>query len=129
MEPSSNGPILFYDGVCALCNHWVRFLLRVDKTIRFAPLQGTTAQKRGIGGDLETLIYCDDAGFHTRSDAILSIFKHLGLPWSFFYITILIPRPLRDFLYRIVARTRYRVFGKLGSCPLPSRDNALRFLP
>ena len=118
---------MFYDGECALCHGGVRFILAEDRfdSIRFAPLQSEifkerlTATERERMGD--TVVFETETGeLLSRSTAIASMLQRLGGLWRIAGVLLrLIPRPLRDFAYDLVARTRYRVFGrKKEYCPL-----------
>lgn len=135
------GPILFYDGVCGLCNTLVQFLLKRDKRgrLRFASLQSNFAEKvlRRHGfdpKDLDTLHVVEnyeqlDERVLQRSDAILRAGRELGGHWSVLAaMAKIIPRPLRDIAYRYVAQNRYRVFGKYEACMLPDPNQRSRFL-
>lgn len=128
-----------YDGWCALCNGAVRFILRYDRrrTLRFAPLQGTTARAFLLCHphlstvDSLIIIETDDSGSETiflRSDGLLRIAAYLGGPWSFLRFTRIIPRVLRDAVYGLIAAARYRFFGRYDSCPLPPPEYRSRFL-
>ena len=138
---STAGPILFYDGVCGLCNTLVQFLLKHDKRgrLRFASLQSDFAEKvlRRHGfdpKDLDTLHVVenyDEAGERLlqRSDAVLRAGRELGGHWSVLaVIAKIVPRSLRDIAYRFVAQNRYRVFGKYETCMLPDPNQRSRFL-
>ena len=138
---STASPILFYDGVCGLCNTLVQFLLKHDKKgrLRFASLQSDFAEKvlRRHGfdpKDLDTLHVVEnyeqpDERLLQRSDAVLRAGRELGGHWSVLAaIAKIVPRPLRDIAYRFVARNRYRVFGKYETCMLPNPDQRSRFL-
>lgn len=138
---SSEGPIILYDGVCGLCNRLVQFLLRHDKQgrLRFASLQSDFAakvlQRHGIDPkDLDTLHVIENyeqpnERVLQRSDAILRAARELGGFWSASAAAAkVIPRSLRDVVYRFVARNRYRVFGKYDSCMLPDPNQRSRFL-
>ncbi len=137
----SSGPIVLYDGVCALCNGLVRFVLARDRAgvFRFASLQGGTARamlaRHGRNPDaLDTLVVVLDAGrpgerVLDRSAAALFVLRQLPGAWNVLARAMaLVPRPLRDLVYRQVARTRYRTFGKYDACPLPPPDVRDRFL-
>ena len=140
-------PLLLYDGVCVLCNGLVRFLLRHDNseaksearlaTFRFAPLQSplalellppsaTTALE---GVVLITNTLTPSQRLYRRSDAVAHALQLLGSPWRRFgTLLALIPRPLREFGYTIVARLRYRLFGRYATCPIPTPDQRSRIL-
>lgn len=138
--------LLLYDGTCGLCHGLVQFLIRRDRrdALRFAALQSEFA--RGLvaraGGDpdrLETLYAIDDADAvyadpegaplraRVRSRAALTAIAAVGGPWRVFGALRVIPRPLLDLGYRLVARIRYRVFGKVA-CELPSPEERQKFL-
>ena len=127
-------PIVFFDGVCGLCNKFVDFLLRHDRqaVLRFAALQGETARRLLSDTDarsLDTMMYVDRRGTFRRSAAVVRILRHLGGVWAIGGgILWIVPLPLRDIGYRFVALMRYRVFGKRETCRLPSTDERERFL-
>ena len=141
-----SNPIVLYDGVCGLCNRTVQFALKHDREgiFRFASLQSALAGRilarhNRDASDLDTVyvvLNCDPSRTGTvdetlleRSDAVLYILRRLGGFWGVAGSLLrLIPRPLRDWGYGIVARIRYRVFGKYETCPLPSAETRARFL-
>jgi predicted DCC family thiol-disulfide oxidoreductase YuxK len=130
-----------YDGTCGLCNACVRLLLRIDKagTLRFAPLQGTTAQailrERGLPTeDFDSLIFVpdfprSDGPHHLRTEGVLRVLKELGGVWRAMLWLRIIPAGVRDFFYKLVARMRYRLFGEYRPRPLARPEWAARFLP
>jgi len=132
--------VYLYDGVCALCNGAVRFLLRHDRRgrFRFAPLQGTLARDLLArhderADDLDTFWVVRDAGTASetvlsRSRAVLFAVRELGLPWSLAALAEVIPRPVLDVLYDAVARSRYRLFGRYPQCAAPPPGSESRFL-
>jgi len=134
-------PIILYDGVCGLCNSLVQFLLKHDKDgrLRFASLQSDFAEKvlrrHGFDAkDLDTLHVVENYDQPNervlqRSDAILRAGRELGGFWTASSsVARIVPRPLRDLVYRFVATNRYRVFGKYESCMLPDPNQRSRFL-
>jgi predicted DCC family thiol-disulfide oxidoreductase YuxK len=129
------GPILFFDGVCALCNSSVDSLLRADvhRRIRFAPIQGETAKRLlpPLPGDpLEwTLLYLDERGLHQYSDAAIEVSRRIGGFHALAGLLRAVPRALRDPVYRWIARNRYRWFGKTDACRVPKPEERERFLP
>ena len=132
---ASDGPIVFYDGVCGLCNRTVHFILRRDKAarFRFAALQSElgTATVERHGGDpakLDTLYVLDGDKLYVRARAVLFILAHLPRWRVFARVAGIFPTAFLDFFYRVVARVRYRVFGKLEACPLPTPEERSRFL-
>lgn len=135
--PVDNGgaPVVVFDGVCRLCSGWVQFLLRHDKAgrIRFAPMQSASGrrllQQHGLDADDPLSFLWIDAGQGYRdSDAILRIVDSFGGAWRLLRALRLVPRPLRDAGYRLVARNRYRWFGRRDTCLLPDAATAQRFL-
>ncbi len=130
-------PLLLYDGVCALCNGAVKFVLRRDASgsVRFASLQGDTAARllaeRPELAAIDSMIWLDGAGrASVRSAAALAIADHVGGIWALAAsIGRIVPRPLRDKAYDLIARTRYRLFGRYDACPIPPAEHRSRFLP
>lgn len=119
--------IVFFDGVCGLCNRFVDRLLRWDKqrVLRFAPLQGSTAAARlatRAGADLTTVVLLDENGVHTRSEAALRIIAQLGGAWRLINVLRIFPRALRDAVYDWIARRRYGWFGKREACRVPTAE-------
>ena len=134
--------VLFFDGVCGLCNRSVDFVLSRDRrgTIRFAPLQGETAEsvvsgewQVASGGQrpITTVVWLDSSGREfVRSAAAVRVLWQLGRVWWLIgWLLWLIPLPLRDLGYRIIAANRYRLFGKKETCRLPTPSERARFLP
>jgi predicted DCC family thiol-disulfide oxidoreductase YuxK len=130
-------PILLYDGMCALCNGAVKFVLKRDRSqaTRFAPLQGATAARilashRGPDG-IDSMVWVDPGGsVATRSAAALAIGRHIGGVWSVLAtIASIVPAPLRDAVYDLVALHRYRWFGRYEACPIAPPEARSRFLP
>jgi predicted DCC family thiol-disulfide oxidoreductase YuxK len=122
------GPILLFDGDCNLCDFMVSFVISHDtsKKIRFSALHSDTGkfllERFGLSGDYsKSAVYIKDNKYFIRSSAVLNIFKDLGGRWSLLYGLIIVPAFLRDFLYNIIARLRYRIFGKRVSCVISKR--------
>lgn len=130
----SSGPILFYDGSCGLCARSVQWVLRHDHRglIRFAPLQGQTYAHLPVPSkpmELDTMVLHDHDGLHVRSDAALRLLRTIGGGWGLLGVVgRVIPRALRDGLYRLVARNRHRWFGSEDACRLASPQERARFL-
>jgi len=132
--PSAEAVIVF-DGVCALCSRWVRFLLRFDTRgrYRFAAMQGAQGrallQAHGLDPEDPTSFLLLDAGrVWTDTDAILRVLTGLGGAWRLLGVLRWVPRRLRDHGYRALARNRYRWFGRHDTCFLPTPEQAVRFL-
>jgi predicted DCC family thiol-disulfide oxidoreductase YuxK len=135
---ASRDLVLLYDGHCALCNGVVSFVLKRDKvrTMFFASLQGETG--RGVAtrhpqlGSVTSVALIDRRRGREemllRSNAVLAIAEYLGAPWSWLRVFRVVPRPLRDVAYNVVARARYNVFGRYDACPFPPAESRDRFL-
>jgi len=134
-------PIILYDGVCGLCNRFVQFVLKHDHKdqFRFAALQSkfarTIRERQGLNPDLlDTVYLVFDFGLPTeyllsRNDAAAAVLKELGGFWRFWAKLLeLLPRRFRDWRYALVARNRYRFFGKYEACPLPKEKDRHKFL-
>lgn len=122
--------IILFDGVCTLCNGWVDFVMRHDRRarFRFAPLQSAIG-RRLAGPDAGASIVLVGDGYRVdQSTAVLTILSGLGGPWTVFRMLFLVPRPLRDACYRIVAANRYRWFGRRETCRLPTPGERARFV-
>jgi predicted DCC family thiol-disulfide oxidoreductase YuxK len=140
-QHAPTAPVLLYDGECGLCNRVVRLLLRLDHTgvLRFAPLQGRAAQEflqaHGLPGhDFSTLVYVPDwlhrerAQFLLRTDGVIAALRAGGGAGRILAaILAIFPRAARDAGYRLVARSRYRLFGPWKACPLPRPEWVSRF--
>jgi predicted DCC family thiol-disulfide oxidoreductase YuxK len=130
-----DGPIIVFDAECILCSANAQFVLRHDHARRFrlASMQGEVGaalyRRFGIDpSDPETMIIVEGDKALRDSDAVLAIYRQLGWPWKALDVFRLVPRFLRDPLYRLIARNRYRIFGKHEVCWLPSPKDADRFL-
>ena len=128
--------VLFYDGVCAMCNGIVKAMLRADEghVFHFAPLQGDTAELARellpeFPTEIETVVYVRRGEVLMRSRAVLHAMEQMPYPTKALSWFRFLPAWLTDFFYGIVARTRYRVFGKYDHCPLPPAEARARFLP
>ncbi len=126
-------PIILFDGVCNFCNSSVNFIIEHDKKahFKFAPLQSEIGkgfvEKFGLS-DVDSIILVENDKAYTHSTAALKFIKHLDGIWKFAYIFIVIPRPIRDFFYKLFAKNRYRWFGKKDVCMMPTPEIRSRFL-
>ena len=135
---SSHRPIILFDGVCNLCNSTVQWVIERDKEgqFRFATLQSNAARRELeelIGTDEidalpDSIVLLDSDGVHTRSAAAIRIARALGSPYALLGLGALVPRPLRDAVYNLIARHRYGWFGRRDTCMTPTPDLAARFL-
>jgi predicted DCC family thiol-disulfide oxidoreductase YuxK len=117
------GPVILFDAICILCSANARFVLRHDKAARFrlASIQGEAgaALCRQYGVDPRnpvSMLVVDGDRVRRDSDAVLSIYEALGLPWRLMAAFRIVPPVLRDPVYRWIARNRYRIFGKRTNC-------------
>jgi predicted DCC family thiol-disulfide oxidoreductase YuxK len=129
-------PVVLFDGYCNLCCGFTSFVLTHDPSARilFAPLQGDTANSilhamGYISPPADSVILVQDGAVFIRSTAVLRVFRLLGPPWSWLYPLVCILRPIRDFFYWSVARSRYSIFGRRKECRAPGSDERGRMLP
>lgn len=129
------GPVVLYDGVCGLCNRSVTFLLKRDRgRLWYAPLQGETAtrlraQHGQIPETLESVVLVDGGRVHLRSKAFLYGAKYLTRPWRWAYHLRWMPAALMDLPYCVIARLRYRIWGRYDACTLPTTAERAQLLP
>ena len=141
------GAVVLFDGVCNFCDASVNFIIDHDKAgyFKFAPLQSDEGRRLAneYGSESETtkqddstsdlipidsVILIEDGKAYTHSSAALKIVRRLGAPWSWLYALIIVPRPVRDWGYRLFARYRYRLFGRKDQCMIPTPEVRARFL-
>ena len=132
---SLSHPVVLFDGVCSFCDASGQFIIDRDPAaqFRFAALQSESgariAARVGIdASELDTLVHVTESGALTRSDAVLEIARRLGQPWSLLAGATVIPRPIRDGAYRLIARHRLRLFGRRDACRIPTPELRARFL-
>lgn len=134
-SPTTWNPIIFFDGECGLCHRFVRFVIRHDRArvFHFAPLNGPTFEAfrpRLPDPQLDSLILLDEAGLHDRSTAVLRVLRRIGGAWGLLALPVAVTPPtLRDRLYDLLAKARYRAFGRADYCALPRPTERNRFLP
>jgi predicted DCC family thiol-disulfide oxidoreductase YuxK len=140
LPETETNPIVLYDGVCGLCNHLVQFILKRDDRdrFRFASLQSDFTRevltRHGVDPDDLDTVYVirqheqPNERLLARSDAILYMLEQLGGVWKLMSVGKVLPRVFRDAIYKIVARNRYRVFGKHESCMLPEPKHRAKFV-
>ena len=131
-------PVVLFDGDCSFCSATVHWTIERDPLarLRFAFLRSAAARRAVALADPDTdfdalpdaIVLVDRGGVHTASTALLRIARHLRFPYPALSLAVIIPRPLRDAAYRILARNRYRWFGRGDECPLPPPGFASRFL-
>ena len=134
METESNHVILLFDGVCNYCNRWVNFIIRHDKKkkFRFAALQSEVGKKllkqHNISKEADSVVLIYNEKVYLKSSAGLHILFHIGGIYSIPFIFVLLPEYIRDFYYDIIARNRYKWWGKREKCMIPNIDIKDRFL-
>jgi predicted DCC family thiol-disulfide oxidoreductase YuxK len=129
-------PILLFDGHCNLCNAWVNFIVKRDSssTIRFASLQSLAGRRmleehKIDSNYIDSLVLFEEDKVSVSSTAALRILSYLdGWERHMIFLSV-VPRPLRDIVYRFVAKNRYRWFGRREQCMVPTVKLSKRFLP
>jgi predicted DCC family thiol-disulfide oxidoreductase YuxK len=126
--------VILFDGVCNLCNAWVQFVIRQDPQARFAfaPLDSEAAnellRERRATVTSDSIILVEKDGIYDQSTAALRIARRLAGPWSLAAVFLIVPTFLRDAVYRLIARNRYRWFGRRDVCMIPTPELRARFL-
>lgn len=126
--------IVFFDGVCSLCNSFIDFLIKRDKLhiLQYSSLQGETALQKvpnEVRERLKTIVFYDNGQLFFESDAVLQIFYRLGGAWKLLVVLKIFPKIIRNPFYRFVARNRYKWFGKRDTCRMPTEKERLKILP
>jgi predicted DCC family thiol-disulfide oxidoreductase YuxK len=134
-ENNNNTAIILFDGVCNFCNSSVNFIIVHDKKnyFKFTPLQSDLGIKllekyNFDNSKTDSVILIENDNIYTKSTAALKISKHLNRLYSLLYILIIIPTFIRNFVYDIIAKNRYKWFGKKDSCMMPSAEIKSKFL-
>ncbi|EOS55525.1 thiol-disulfide oxidoreductase DCC family protein [Paenibacillus barengoltzii] len=130
-----NEHVILFDGVCHLCQGAVKFIIKHDPAgrFRFASLQSQAGSRllRAAGAheeSLDSVVLIENGTYYIRSAAALRIARGLRSPWPLLYALIVVPKGLRDAVYRFIAKHRYRWFGKDETCLVPTRELRERFL-
>ena len=129
-------PILLFDGHCNLCNTWVQFIVKRDSagTIRFASLQSGAGRRlleehKIDENYIESLVFFEEERFSVSSNAALRTLSYLDSWQKHLIFLAVVPRSLRDQVYRFFARNRYKWFGRREQCMIPTTELSKRFLP
>ncbi len=135
MAEMQEHPVLIFDGVCELCSTSVNFILRWEKghEIKFTANQNPPGrallEQFGENPDeVSTIYFIEQGKIYKQSAAVLRIARRLRFPWFLGYGFIIVPRFIRDFFYKLIARNRYRLFGQKETCRIPTPDEMARFL-
>ncbi|MEZ4743858.1 MAG: DCC1-like thiol-disulfide oxidoreductase family protein [Bdellovibrionota bacterium] len=126
--------VVFFDGVCNLCDFSVSVLLKMDrkKQFKYSSLQGNFARKTIVHKNMETdrsFVYLSDGKFYTKTDAVILILKQLGGAYRLLGISLSVfPRRFLNALYDLIAENRYRIFGKKEHCRIPSEEETKLFI-
>lgn len=128
-----NKPVIFFDGICGLCNGFIDFVIATDKSNQFyfSPLQSDYARQQlppEFTADLKTVVVQIDGKTYKKSQAVLQVLCRLGGLWNVFKLARFIPVGLADHIYDLVAENRYRLFGKKETCRLPTPEERARFI-
>lgn len=127
-------PVILFDGVCNFCDASVQFILNRDPKgiFQFASLQSEAGQnlvkKHNVPADVDSMILIEDDKVYYKSTAALRISRHLQGAWKWLYGLIIIPSPIRNIVYDLIAKNRYKWFGQKESCMLPPPNIRKRFL-
>ena len=134
-DQADDHPLIVFDGMCVLCSANARFVLRHDRRGHFrlttaqGPLGESLYRRFGLSTDsYETMLVVERGRLLTESDAVLAIVRGLGWPWRAAAAAAFVPRAVRDRLYRLIARNRFRLFGRRESCWVPTPAEADRIL-
>lgn len=122
-------PLIVFDGVCVLCSGFVRMVVKLDRKNRFrfataqSPFGEALFRKYGLRTDsYETNLVLIDGAAFMRLESLVAVMTELGWPWRAARVLLLLPRPLRNWLYNRIARNRYALFGEKDSCEIPSGE-------
>ncbi|WP_339172176.1 thiol-disulfide oxidoreductase DCC family protein [Solibacillus sp. FSL R5-0691] len=126
--------ILLFDGECNFCDASVQFIIKRDPNalFQFASLQSDVGaallKKYDVPETTDSIVFIENDRHYTESTAALKITRNLSGFWKLFYVFIVVPKPVRDLVYRWIAKNRYKWFGKKQECMLPSPEQRKRFL-
>lgn len=128
MEQSKK--IIIFDGICGFCNKSIDSLIKLDtkKIFQYTSLQGEFVKTLDIEPGIDSIIFYEDGSLYFKSTAILKILRSLGGLWIFTQFFYIIPRVLRDFIYDVIAKYRYNIFGKMQQCRVPKEDEQELFI-
>lgn len=122
---SKQHPIILFDGECVMCNGFIQWLIKRDNNQIF---RYATLQSQSDLSDFDSVILVDDEHVFTKSDVSIQVLKKLALPWSLLSCLVIVPTVIRDKAYDIIARNRYRWFGKKDQCYIPTQEEQSLFI-
>lgn len=127
--------VILFDGVCNFCNFWVNLIIEHDKKdlFRFSPLQSefglSMLRKMNLStSDFDTFVLIEKDKYFIKSTAALKVLKNISGWLKIFYALILLPEFIRDWVYSLIAKNRYKIFGKSDACRIPSKEEKSKFL-
>jgi len=125
-----NKLLILFDGYCNLCSGWAKFVLKHDKqnNFLFSTQQSDTGKRLLKNIREDTIVVIEGENIFTKSDAVFRIFSVIGYPWKLLLILKAVPKGIRDFIYDLIARRRYSIFGRSGECMVPADDVKQRFV-
>ncbi|MGE3608649.1 MAG: thiol-disulfide oxidoreductase DCC family protein [Bacteriovoracaceae bacterium] len=133
LNPANPKRVIFFDGLCGLCNGFVNFILKIDRNNNFifSPLQSEFAIQtlpQELTHDLKTIVVLIDGQTFKKAQAVFAVFNEIGGIWKMISLLKILPNFLLDFVYDLVASNRYQFFGKKDSCRLPTPEERKRFI-
>jgi len=132
LKEGEKNPVIFFDGVCVLCSGAVDFLLAEEREnlFRYAPLQGYAAKEilSGSGKLPDSIIYYDNGKIYTKMKAVIRIAVDMGGIWRLAVILTIVPEYFGNIVYDLIAKNRYRWFGKKETCRIPGSEEKNKFL-
>ncbi|TAG57271.1 MAG: DUF393 domain-containing protein [Cytophagales bacterium] len=134
MTNSIHNQVIIFDGVCNFCNFYINFILKIDKKnkFKFATLQsdfGKEIVRKFNIKEIDSVIFFADNKVFVYSNAILEIIKKTSFPYYFLYVLLIIfPTFVRDYLYKLIAKNRYAIFGKSNQCRIPTKNEIEKFI-
>lgn len=135
MTKAKSNNIVLFDGACNLCHKSVQFIIRNDPkvTFQFAALQSSFGERlireHDYSVKMDSLILFENSHLHDKSSAALRIARRLNGLWPVFYLFIIVPKPIRDYFYDLIAKNRYKIFGEKEICSFPNSVDHKRFIP
>ena len=120
--------IIIFDGLCALCNRSVDILIKLDKRRLFKYTSLQYVKTLHLNDNIQSIVYIENGQAYYKSTAILKILRSLGGIWVYTTIFYIIPPLIRDFIYDLIAKYRYKIFGKLATCRMPKKGEEELFL-